>query len=238
MNERLKRQFDSAIKGIEGRKTSEKILVLAMLVAGIVLGHLSIAIDPLSTDIERLDTQMANVERQIEGQRTTYASMLASSQEDPSRFANDRLQAVTRELQTLDGEITNLAGDLITPAEMTQILTTVLERYSGLELISFQNKQATPLRSGLTSNANVSDSLSNDDLNISASGIDGQVFEHGLILEFQGDFFSTLKYLRFLEEISGSFFWDSISFRLLTWPSAAVTLEIHTLSTDEGFIGV
>jgi MSHA biogenesis protein MshJ len=58
------------------------------------------------------------------------------------------------------------------------------------------------------------------------------------VIEFQGDFFSTLKYLRFLEEISGSFFWDSVSFKKVAWPEALVTLEIHTLSASEGFIGV
>jgi MSHA biogenesis protein MshJ len=68
--------------------------------------------------------------------------------------------------------------------------------------------------------------------------VEGQVYAHGLVLEFEGDFFTTLKYLRFLEEITRSFFWDTISFRVAEWPSARVTLQIHTLSTDAGFIGV
>ena len=73
---------------------------------------------------------------------------------------------------------------------------------------------------------------------IAAEETNGQVFEHGLVLEFQGDFFSTLKYLRFLEEISGTFFWDAVRFRQVEWPEALVTLEIHTLSSNAGFIGV
>lgn len=235
MNEQLRTRLDTAIKNIEARKQSEKLLVLFLLIAGIVLGFLSIAYDPLAADIARLEAQLVNLERQIEGQRSTYASMLVASQEDPSRFANDRLRVITGELQALDREITSLAGDLVTPSEMTRILTSVLSRYSGLELIRFENKQAAPLRTGL-GNVIASD---DEDSNLGvAANIDGQVFEHGLILEFQGDFFTTLKYLRFLEEITGSFFWDSISFRLTAWPAAIVTLEIHTLSTDAGFIGV
>lgn len=236
MNEQLRARLDTAIKNIEARKQSEKILVLFLLVAGIVLGFLSVSYDPLAADIARLEAQESNLERQIEGQQSTYASMLVTSQEDPSRFANDRLRVITGELQALDREITNLAGDLVTPSEMTRILTSVLSRYSGLELIRFQNKQAMPLRTGLAGGIAVDDA---DVLNAGVAGnIDGQVFEHGLLLEFQGDFFTTLKYLRFLEEITGSFFWDSISFRQIDWPIAIVTLEIHTLSTDEGFIGV
>lgn len=231
MNEKLKAQLDSAIRSIETRKQSEKIIVLAMLIAGLVLGYLSMAYDPLSTVITRIESQIENLERQIVAQQSTYATMVAASQQDPSRFANDRLTAITRELQTLDGEINNLAGDLISPAQMTQILTSVLGNYTGLQLVRFQNKPAAPLRIGLSANDPIATTVVNESMN-------GQVFEHGLQLEFQGDFFTTLKYLRFLEEISRSFFWDSITFQQLEWPRARVTLEIHTLSTDAGFIGV
>ena len=96
-----------------------------------------------------------------------------------------------------------------------------------MELISFQNKSAVPLRAEVEG-AGLED----------MGDVAGQVFEHGLVLEFQGDFFNTLKYLRFLEEISGSFFWDSVNFKQVSWPQAVVTLEIHTLSANSGFIGV
>lgn len=236
MNEKLQLQLDSLIKNIESRAQSEKIIVLIMLMAGLVLGYLSIGYDPISADIARIDTQISNIQRQIGAQQSTYTSMLAQSQEDPTRFANERLQAITRELAALDSEITNLAGDLVTPSEMTQILTSVLGSFSGLELIQFQNKQASPMRTGLVNTQAVGTTGASSE--VAASDVSGQVFEHGLVLEFQGNFFDTLKYLRFLENITGSFFWDSISFNQAEWPSARVTLEIHTLSTEEGFIGV
>lgn len=239
MNERMRTLIDTTIKNIDSRKQSEKMLILFVLVASIMMGYVSFVFDPVSTEIAQLEADVNNHERQIAGQQSSYAAMLAASQEDPSRFANDRMSVITGELQALDREITNLAGDLVTPGEMTRILTSVLSRYSGLELISFENKQAEPLRTGLD---NSTTDIAANDGEIPAfsndAQIEGQVFAHGLTLEFRGDFFTTLKYLRFLEEISGSFFWDSISFRQVSWPDAIVTLEIHTLSTDEGFIGV
>jgi len=120
---------------------------------------------------------------------------------------------------------------------MTQILTSVLSRFSGLELIQFKYNKATPMRAGAINAESGLDGdgetaqLVNDD-------VSGQVFVHGIVLEFQGSFLDTLKYLRFLEDVSGSFFWDSISFNREEWPTARITLEIHTLSTEEGFIGV
>ena len=239
MNEALQRQLDAFLKSIESRKQSEKVMVLAILGVGLVLVYLSIFFDPVRADIEIANNQINNVTRQIQAQQTTYAAMLVQSQEDPNKFANDRLQAISREQQQLEREIESLAGDLISPNEMTRILTSVLERQAGLELVYFQNREATPLREGVS---NVSELLAEtgtvnfDD--VVEDDVSGQVYEHGLVIEFQGDFYSTLKYLRFLEEISGSFFWDAINFRQLEWPNARISLEIHTLSTNQGFIGV
>ena len=234
MNEQLKQQLDLLVRNLERRPQSEKILILGMALASLVLAYLTFAFDPIRYDIETLRGQVNVVNVEIDSKRRRYASMIETSQQDPNRFANDRLAVLAREQAQLDEDISNLAGDLVTPDEMTAILTTVLERFTGLDLLYFRNQAAVPLREGISSD---NDSGSG----VSVAGvpeITGQVYSHGLTIEFQGDYFSTLKYLRFLEEISGSFFWDSINFRQLEWPRAHVSLEIHTLSTDEGFIGV
>ena len=225
MNEQLKQNLALAAKSFESRSQSEKIAIVAVLILALVLGYLSLAFDPYRASISSLGSQISNTQRQIQAQQAAYASMVAASQEDPNKFANDRLAVIAREQNSLNVEISRLAGDLISPTDMTRILTSVLEQQSGLELISFQNVAAVPLRPGVAG-AGVEDE------------IDGQVYEHGLVIEFQGDFFSTLKYLRFIEEVSGSFFWDSVSFQQVAWPEAVVTLEIHTLSANAGFIGV
>ena len=76
------------------------------------------------------------------------------------------------------------------------------------------------------------------DSTLQESQLGGQVFSHGLVIEFQGDFFATLSYLQYLEDLTGNFFWDTLDFQIQQWPMATVTLQIHTLSTDRGFIGV
>ena len=233
MNKKTNQQVAALVKSIESRARAEKIAILVLVIAALVMGYLSLVSDPLKAEISGARNQIASVTRQIGQQQSSYQNMLAQSLEDPNKFANDRLAVVEREQAILDGQIRELAGDLISPADMTRILTSVLERQSGLELISFENLNASPLLAGdRSSGEGVADSSGNQ------SNISGQVFEHGLRLQFQGDYFSTIKYLRFIEEISASFFWDSISFSQVGWPDAIVTLEIHTISTNSGFIGV
>lgn len=222
MNEQLKQNLALLSKSFELRTQAEKVAIAAVLIFGLVLAYISLMFDPYRSSIATLEGQIEGAERQIQVQQASYASMVAQSQEDPNKFANDRLAVIAREQSRLNVDISRLTENFISPSSMTRILQSVLEQQSGLELISFQNSAAAPLRVGVADE----------------NEMNGQVFVHGLVLEFQGDFFSTLKYLRFLEEISGSFFWDSVSFKKVAWPEALVTLEIHTLSASEGFIGV
>ena len=239
MNENLRRQLDSVIQNLESRAQAEKIIFMVVLIAVLALSYLSIGFDPIRADINTSRTGINGVNRQILAQQNSYAEKYDASLEDPDKFANDRLVVIARAQAQLQGEINSLAGDFVTPNEMTNILTSVLERQAGLELVSFGNQSATPLREGVSNVAELlaaTGAVNLDD--VVTTGVSGQVYEHGLVIEFEGDFFNTLKYLRFLEDITGSFFWDSISFRQLDWPNAHITLEIHTLSTNQGFIGV
>ena len=228
-------QLNRLAKNVDARKRSEKVLILAIVLSGLVLAWLSLVSDPLSADLRALRAQVNSTTRQIEAQRQAHTAMMETTQEDPDRFATERLEAVNRELAQLETQIQELAGDLVTPAQMTRILVDVLEQQDGLQLVSFRNLAAMPLRTGVS---NSQAAAGEDNGESVAATISGQVYEHGLVLDFQGDFFATLRYLRYLEDMTGSFFWDSISFRRLEWPMAQVSLQIHTLSTDRGFIGV
>lgn len=235
MNENLKNQMDTAVRNIESRSQPEKIIVLVVLIAGLSLSYLSFAFDPIRAEKAASRSQITNLGRQIQTQQTTYAGMLEANQEDPNKFANDRLAVIAREQAELDQEIENLAANLITPADMTRILTSVLERQDGLKLVSFQNSAAAPLRTGIS---DADEQLVEEETDNIQADVSGQVFEHGLSIEFHGSYFETLEYLLYLEEITAGFFWDSITFKQLQWPEAQITLQIHTLSLNAGFIGV
>lgn len=235
VSEQLTMQMNRVAKNVDARSQSEKLLILGILLVAIILLYLSLAYDPIRAEIASYRNQIASIQGQVSAQQTSYASMLALSQEDPNKFANDRLVVVDQQQAILLDEIAALAGDLVTPNQMTSILTSVLERQAGLELLSFKNEAAKPLRA--TGELNSVDESANAQAGATQEQMAGQVYEHGLTIEFEGDFFNTLRYLKFLEEVSGSFFWDSVRFSQEDWPNAKVTLMIHTLSADEGFIG-
>ena len=54
MNEQLKKQLELLIKNIDSRKQSEKILILGLLIAGLIMGYLTLVFDPKRAEISSL----------------------------------------------------------------------------------------------------------------------------------------------------------------------------------------
>ncbi len=215
------------------RPQGEKYLLAIMGVVGLVYVYATMFFGPARDQVNGLERQLAAVESRIEQQDTRAMELRESGIEDPNSFIRERLAQLIDEQSSIQDGIESLAGNLVSPNGMTQMLTSVLDAQEGLTLIKVENKPPQALTEALSTAPVAGDAVSN-----TAQSIGFQVFRHGLILEFQGDYFSTLRYLLFLESMDQSFFWDGFELEQAVWPEARVRLELHTLSSEEGFIGV
>ncbi len=223
---KLRLQWQEWLQKFDDRKKSEKWIIAVLIMALLVWLYTELQLAPLNADKTTMRQQISSAQTRLQAMQTREQIAIQSAQEDPDRAANDRLARLVQEQQRAQGEIEGLAGNLVTPYAMTQMLTTVLDRQPGLELIRVENKVPQPMRSATQ---------------VTGEGGEepmAQVYKHGLIIEMQGDYFSLLNYLTYLENLSERFFWDEVHFLQSGWPDATITLELHTLSTEEGFVGV
>lgn len=223
---RLRLQWQELLQKFDDRKKSEKWIIAVLIVALLVWLYTELQLAPLSADRATLAQQITSSQTRLLAMQTREQIAIQSAQEDPDRAANDRLARLIAEQQRAQGEIEGLAGNLVTPYAMTQMLTTVLDRQPGLVLVRVENKMPEPMRTA----SQVSGEGDEEPL--------AQVYKHGLIIEMQGDYFALLNYLTYLENLSERFFWDQVHFQQSAWPGATIILELHTLSTEEGFVGV
>src|SRR5690606_24351926 len=150
--------------------------------------------------------QLALVEAQLLEQQTNQRRMQESFNEDPDAFARTRLGQLQSETREVDARLNELYGQLISPREMSQVLTDILRRETTLRLVSLENSPPQALFEG---------ALDATPLNgpapeaVSASAGKGlMVYKHGLRMVFEGSYLETLNYLRSLEELDTNFFWD------------------------------
>lgn len=226
------------------RPQAERFILAFIGFGGLIYFFVILINDPAKQEIASLDRQLSTVQRRLIDQRTNAAELQLTGVEDPDSFIRERLSALIADQTAVQDDIELLAGNLVSPNGMTQMLTGVLDSQEGLTLIKVENIAPRALTNGLA-RGGVAEAAATAATTAAATtatsalrSVGFQVFRHGLILEFQGDYFSTLRYLMYLEEMDQSFFWDSFQFEQTLWPEARVRLELHTLSSEEGFIGV
>jgi MSHA biogenesis protein MshJ len=215
------------------RPQAEKFILAGIGVGGLLYLFLIVVYDPSRAEISSLERQLSTVQTRLLEQQTRAAELQRSGIDDPDSFIRERLAALVDEQSQIQGGIESLAGNLVSPNRMTQMLTSVLDNQGGLTLIKVENISPEALTDPMAPAINL-----NERVGGVLQSVGFQVFRHGLVLEFQGDYFNMLRYLLYLEGMDESFFWDSIEFKQVLWPDARVRLELHTLSSEEGFIGV
>ena len=64
------------------------------------------------------------------------------------------------------------------------------------------------------------------------------VYQHGIEMTFTGSYLDTLGYLKILQNLPWSFYWDDVLFDVDHYPKSTVIIRVHTLSLEEGWLGV
>lgn len=221
MNRRIAKWTDL----FDQRSDSEKIL-LAVLVLGVLVWLLwSLMYAPAAAETAALKRQLSNAESRLETLQLREQTALRASSEDPDVAARQRVARAIQDQEQMRERIDLLAGNLVPPATMTRLLTAILEDGSGLRLLRVENRVPQPLR----------DTVSNAG---GEAGNSAEVYRHSLVLELEGEYLALITYLRRVESLGVVFFWDRVQYMQTQWPVGRVTLELHTLSSEEGFVGV
>ncbi len=218
-----KLNWQAITKWLNARHVRERTILLVAFVGVLGMAWLTFAHDAMvavKAETSRLitiaDSRITEEENRQAEIRNTYTT-------DPNTFALSRQRDLRDSMDSANTRLNQLYGELISPQQMSEMLTTILRRETRLKLISVQNVPPEALVTATTETP-------------TAPGV--QVFKHGMRMVFEGNFLETVRYLRSLEQLTGNFFWENLEFNLGTYPNGRINLEIYTLSTEQGFIGV
>ena len=125
----------------------------------------------------------------------------------------------------LNQKIREYVKTMVPPTQMDEMLNNIIQKATGLTVLSIENIEVKPLFES-----------KNIDLNGKTAVF--QVFKHGIKVELQGSFFDTVRFLKALEKQKLNVIWSSLDYAVIKYPKAKITLELNTLSLEEGWIGV
>jgi MSHA biogenesis protein MshJ len=197
------------------------IAVLALIYLfwyNVLYSYLLASDEEVSKNLQAIKSQIS----QLEGQIDTISTIVG-------RNPTSTLLAQSKNLKTendvLNKKISAYIQKMVKPSEMDEMLENIIQKASGLKVLSIENLPAKAIFEPKDGEANAKH-----------SGL--KVFNHTVQFQFTGNYFDTLRFLKALEQEKLNVIWDSFAYEVIAYPKAKITIELSTLSLEEGWIGV
>ena len=202
--------------------------VLGIGVAAIlILAFDSLLIQPAEAEIKRSEHLSQAVRQEIdalERKRETLDQVELSPEQTARLERRRRLEA---ELEAVNRHIAGEVSELVPPEDVVSVLEEMLRSSDGLRLVRVESE--TPHRVG-------SGSLEKSEPSVLDATT--SLYRHGMHIEIVGDFASTVEYLDRVEHSHWHLLWDRLEYEVIDYPDARITIDLHTLSEVEEWIGV
>lgn len=221
--QQIRSQLESLSAQIDELSLRERALIFVAVVSIMVLGWNASINGRYQMERKQLQRELAETEARQEVVKRTTEEVLARHGVDPNRDLRHQLDTLQIRFHELEARKQALADSFIPPGRMAELLQSLLKGKGSLRFVSLETAPAEPV-------------FAVEGQDVATSSAMPIVFRHGLTLEFDGDYFDMLAYLRELEK--QPLFWDSVDYRVRTYPQASVRLKVYTLSFQREWLGV
>ena len=210
----------------------EKISVFAALLVLAVYIVFALAIDPAQRRARVLQKQIVNQKAELESLRTLGRPV--PKKPDVSLPQNSKNEELQRSIDEMDAKLKDMERDLVSADRMRAVLQEMLTRDPGLQLVTLRTLPVVSLiaksdepagRSGASEGAPPARTAAN-------------VYRHGVEITVRGKYANLHEYLARLERAPWRMIWSRAQLTAGDDAELTMTITIHTLSLDRGWLQV
>lgn len=179
------------------------------------------------------DAKQAALRTQIDQQQAASAAIdgeitarVEGSRIDPDAQARTRLNTMQQEMGQLGSQLLALEHGLVPPERMGPLVEGILRANGRLKLVSMRTLPAEPLAAPGAAPAAPATPAA-------AAGNDVPLlYRHGVEVTVRGNYLDMVDYMSTLDAMPTRMFWGRAQLDVETYPTARLTLTLHTLSMD------
>jgi MSHA biogenesis protein MshJ len=184
------------------------------------------------------DAKQAALRTQIEQQQAASAAIDAEitarvegSRIDPDAQSRTRLSTMQQEMGQLGSELLALEHGLVPPERMGPLVEGILRANGRLKLVSMRTLPAEPLAAPGATAATAAPAAPAAPAPV-AGGDVPLLYQHGVEVTVRGNYLDMVDYMSTLDAMPTRMFWGRAQLDVETYPTARLTLTLHTLSLD------
>lgn len=245
----IKDRWDALGEKFNNLEMRERVLIsLGVLAAIYMLWDFAFA-TPFARQQATLQVRYDNANRELQKLTAQEQVLVKALTNDPNAAKRREMHRLEEQLHGIDVQLEQMSVGLIPASDLPVVLRDVLRESSSLELLGLESLQPEKLelaQKPVTDDARDQAVAAAQNQNSSSENVDARlreervigVYKHGVRLTLAGDYFSVLAYLQRLEDLPWRLYWDTLEYEVRQYPRARVTLEVYTLSTGKGALGV
>ncbi len=233
MMEALRPRLRAIGDRIDAMSLRERAIIFVALLAGFFVAADQLVLKPLSLERERVQRQLKTRQEQTQSYERQLQVMLTGT-DDPNSPVAQKILALQQQLSTLDDILSKSTGGLVSPRDMARLVEEILSRHRQLTVVRLESLTPEPIQeAGVTAPAGSVAAPPTP----AARGESG-LYKHGMRIVVKGTYHDLLVYLRTLEGLQWKVFWGKVTLEAEDYPVSQLTLELYTLSTHKGWIGL
>lgn len=236
------RQIETAWENLTKR---EKVLIFATISALPLALIFVLVLEPALDRLQGIDDQISTLEQSVQTQENVLSMLQNAPRPDPNLKAQAQLTSLVNQLDQINNDVELFAQRLVGPEQMLGLLHSVLEGEKQLELVEALSLPVQPLTLKKPEEENATPELSLPKaLTAEAEARarekamqEAVIYVHPFQLQLKGSYQALYNYLQRIEQLHQGFFWDQLELNAEKYPEATIRVRVHTLSTEESWLG-
>lgn len=209
----LKYYLQQLIERLDGLGLPIRLGIFIGLYLVISLVFYLFLVSPAWSQISRVNSKIS----QAKNQKTVLQAHAKSYQYTNSKEQKKRIKELEEQLADIKEQLKQYKNSLLAPKHLASILKSILQQEPTVEVKRLQKKSSSKV------------TLKNNNKNKNQNNIQRMNYQ----IEYTGDYANTYNYLQRLKKLPWHIFWQSMTYRVMDYPTANVKLTIATL-VEEG----
>lgn len=206
----------------------ERLLIALAVVFGPLLIGYTLFVDPQSVRAKGMEATLAGESANVVRLQAEVTGMQQQLSIDPDAGRKADLAVLMAERSKLDEQLRQFSSVLVRPEQMNGLLESLLSRHAGLRLVSLKTlapQSVLPVAAVKEGEAK-------------AAERSFDLFRHGVEIRLEGNYGQLQAYLTQLEKLQQKLLWGPLTYRVIEYPRAEMSLTVYTLSPDRTWLAL
>jgi MSHA biogenesis protein MshJ len=223
----MKAQIGKIVAKVDGISLRERALIFAAAAFLVVSLIDSLLLEPLLDKQRKLSAQVVQQQEKMKEAQAQIAALMQAKQADANSPQRERIRVLRQQIADGDAYLQDRRDKLVPPEKMAQLLEQVLNKNGRLQLVALNTLPVSLLIEP-----------SGDAPVVQKTGLEKQIFKHGVKITVRGNYADLLQYLTALEKLPTQMYWGVAKMDVVQHPLVELTLTLYTLSLDKTWLQV